>query len=95
VTVVVVFLALGAATCYALSSALEQRAAKQERPYRSLDPRLLVRLVRRPLWLAGWAPDVAGTGLQAAALHLGALALVEPLLVCNLLLAIPLEAALK
>ena len=94
-TVFVIFLALGAATCYALSSALEQRAAKQERPYRSFDPRLLIRLVRRPLWLAGWAPDVGGTVLQAIALHWGALALVEPLLVSNLLLAIPLEAALN
>jgi hypothetical protein len=59
-----------------------------------LDPRLLLRLLRRPLWLAGWAPDVAGVGLQALALRAGPITLVQPLLVSGIFLAIPLEAAL-
>jgi hypothetical protein len=59
-----------------------------------MDPRLVLRLVRRPLWLAGGVSDLAGTGLQALALGLGALAVVEPLLATALLLSVPLEAAL-
>src|SRR5258706_5874279 len=85
---------LGSAASFALSSALEQRAAKQEKQARPLDPRLLMRLAHRPMWLLAWIPEAAGTGLQALALNLGPLALVEPLLVSGLFLAIPLEAAL-
>ncbi len=84
--------ALGAAACFALSSALEQRAAKQEKPATPLDPRLLVRLLHRPTWLIGSIPDAVGTGLQALALRFGPLVLVEPLLISGLFLAIPLEA---
>ncbi len=84
--------ALGAAACFALSSALEQRAAKREKPATPLDPRLLVRLLHRPTWLIGSIPDAVGTGLQALALRFGPLVLVEPLLISGLFLAIPLEA---
>lgn len=84
--------ALGAAAAFAVGSALEQRAAKQERAARPLDPRLLFRLMRQPMWLLGWVPEAAGTGLQALALHYGPLVLVEPLLVSGLFLAIPLAA---
>lgn len=61
----------------------------------ALDPRLLIHLLRRPLWLFGWVPDAAGTGLQALALRFGPLALVQSVLVSGLFLAIPLEAALS
>jgi hypothetical protein len=91
---VAVVAGLGAAVAFALSSALEQYAAKQEKPAAPLDPRLLVRLLHRPTWLLGWIPDAAGTGLQALALRFGPLALVEPLLISGLFLAIPLEAVL-
>ncbi len=92
--VLAVVIALAAAACFALTSAVQQRAAKQERPHRTLDPRLLLRLARRPLWLASWVPDLAGTGLQTAALRFGPLALIQPLLASGLFLAILLEAAL-
>jgi drug/metabolite transporter (DMT)-like permease len=94
VNLLAALLALASATFYGLSSAMQQRAAKQERPRPALDPRLLGRLLRRPLWLFGWLPDAAGTGLQAIALRFGPLALVQPLLVSGLFLAIPLEAVL-
>jgi hypothetical protein len=89
-----VLLALLAAACFALDAALQQRAAKQVPPHRTLDVRLLLRLLRHPLWLIGWLPGTAGTVLQAIALHFGPLALVQPVLVSSLLMAIPLEAAL-
>lgn len=90
-----VLLALASAAFSALGATLEQHAAKRESPTRTLDPRLLARLLRRRLWLVGWVPDTTGTVLQAAALHLGSLALVEMLLVSGLFMAIPLEAALE
>lgn len=89
-----VLLALAAAACYGVSSALQQRAASQERLHGMLDPRLITRLLRRRLWLLGWVTDAAGMGLQAFALRAGPLALVEPILVSGMFVAIPLEAAL-
>lgn len=92
---VAVLLGLGSALFFAFSSALEQHAAKQEKPTRAGDPRLLIRLLHRPLWLFGSIPDGVGTILQALALRFGPLALVEPLLMSGLFMAIPLEAALE
>ncbi|MGX7673436.1 DMT family transporter [Plantactinospora sp. DSM 117369] len=92
---IAILLGLASAACFAVSSVLEQRAAKRERPTRTIDPRLLFRLLHRRLWLLGWLPDALGTFLQALALRFGALALVEPLLVSGLFMAIPLEAALE
>jgi hypothetical protein len=93
-TIAAVVAGLAAAAAFALSSALEQHAAKQEKQARTLDPWLLVRLLRHPTWRIAWLPEAVATGLQALALRLGPLALVEPLLVSGLFLAIPLEAAL-
>ncbi|GIG87249.1 DMT family transporter [Plantactinospora endophytica] len=92
---IAILLGLASAACFAVSSVLEQHAAKQERPTRTIDPRLLIRLLHRRLWLLGWLPDALGTFLQALALRFGALALVEPLLVSGLFMAIPLEAAIE
>lgn len=83
------------ASCFALASALQYQSARQVRRRATMDPRLLAQLLRWPRWLAAWIPDAAGTGLQAWALALGAIALVQPILVSGLVLAIPLEAALN
>src|SRR5258708_7641099 len=48
-------------------------------------PSLLVRLFRRPMWMLGLVADVAGFGLQAAALHRGSLVVVQPLITTSLL----------
>ncbi len=55
--------------------------------------RLLRRLVRRPLWLFGWFTNLIGFGVQALALHFGSVALVQPVLVTQLLFALPMAAA--
>ncbi len=44
-----------------------------------------------PLWLTALLADVGGVGLQVVALHFGALALVQPLLVSGLLFALLLR----
>jgi hypothetical protein len=54
---------------------------------------LISRLVRRPLWVVGWVTNLVGFGVQAVALHFGSVALVQPLLVTQLLFAMPLSTA--
>jgi drug/metabolite transporter (DMT)-like permease len=51
---------------------------------------LLRRLVRDPVWLTGWAVNLAGFCAQAVALHFGSTALVQPLLVTQLVFTIVL-----
>jgi multidrug transporter EmrE-like cation transporter len=85
--------ALGAAICFALGAALQHQAATGEQGYRS-GIHLLWRLAHRPRWAAGLAVGVAGIGLHAAALHAGALAVVQPLLVTSLAFALPVRALL-
>jgi hypothetical protein len=86
--------ALAAALCYAVAATFQHQAARRVPTARTLDPRLLVRVLSRPLWIFGGAADLAGTGLHGAALAFGPLALVQPLLVSGLILAVPVEAAL-
>lgn len=100
--------ALVAAFLFAGSASLQQVAARwtatREQP-REPTPRLrrtaifvglwwLVRmLVRQPLWLLGWFTNLIGFGVQALALHFGSVALVQPVLVTQLLFALPMAAA--
>ena len=91
----VVLAALGAALAYAVASVFQQHAAEAAPDSEALRMRLLVRLVGRPLWLVGIAADVAGYVLQFIALGHGSLVLVQPLLVCGLLFALPLGALLS
>src|SRR5207245_1682398 len=56
---------------------------------------LIGRLLRRPIWLAGAAADVAGYAAEAAALAFGSILVVQPILATTLLFAIPLSAALS
>jgi hypothetical protein len=94
VIAIAALIALAAAAFYALAAALEHHAARREQEHAAFDPRLLLRLLRRPRWLAGAGVDVAGYSLHALALLLGPLSLVQPLLVGSLIMALPIEAAL-
>ena len=51
---------------------------------------LLGRLFRNPVWLVGGGVDVAAYVLEAASLGFGSIIVVQPLLVCGLLWALPL-----
>jgi drug/metabolite transporter (DMT)-like permease len=94
VTALAVLLGLCAAACFAMGAALQQRAARREPTHHTFDPRLFIRLLRSRSWLLAKVPDFTGTALQAVALRFGPLALVQPLLISGMFLAIPLEAAL-
>jgi len=89
---VIVFLALLSAFVYGAGVVLQQRAALEAPPEEAARPRLLLRLVRRPLWLLGLSADVVGFGLQAAALHRGSLVVVQPLITTSLVFALVLTS---
>ena len=63
-----------------------------EAPAGEEDPRFLVQILRRPVWLAGAGMQLAGWVLQAAALDRGALVVVQALTSLSLVIALPLGA---
>jgi drug/metabolite transporter (DMT)-like permease len=97
-----------AAFAFAASASLQQHAAHQGPPPKTADAagrlarrtaifgalwQLIRRLVHSPLWLVGWVTNLLGFGIQAVALYFGSVALVQPLLVTQLLFALPLASA--
>jgi len=86
-------LALVAALLFALGTVLQQKAWIDE-PSAGATTSLLLRMAQRPIWLAGIAADAGGFLAQAAALGVGRLAVVQPLLVCSVVFALPLGARL-
>lgn len=93
--IVAVLAGLAAGGCFAMSGVLQQLVASRRPPDESMSPRLIVDLARRPKWLAGLGLAVLSYGLQALALAFGPLAVVQPLLVTELLFAIPISARLR
>jgi drug/metabolite transporter (DMT)-like permease len=87
--VLTVALALGAGLCYATAAVVQQRVAAQQPPELSLSVRLIFELARRPLWLAGIAVDILAYLMEAAALGVGSVVVVGPLLASGLLFALP------
>jgi drug/metabolite transporter (DMT)-like permease len=89
---VAALLALVAAFLFALASVLQQQAASTVPDGDALKASLITRLLRQPMWLAGFALDACGYFTQAVALAYGTLIIVQPLLVTMLLFALPLGA---
>jgi drug/metabolite transporter (DMT)-like permease len=84
--------ALGAAACFAIANVEQMRAARRTEAPSELSTTLMKRLVRDRQWLIGFATSVGGYGLQAVALFLAPVVLVQPLIVSELLFALPLAA---
>lgn len=82
--------ALAAAVSFAVAAVFQQESAQSVGQDKSLSLRLLAELLRRPRWLAGVGFLLAGYGLQALALAFGPVALVQPIIVVELAVAIPL-----
>jgi hypothetical protein len=87
-SLIAVVAALGAALLLGISSVADQRSTKRVERRRVLSPRIFVDLVRQPLWLTALAANVAGFALQVVALAYGSIAVVQPLLVCDLVFAV-------
>jgi len=87
-TGIAVVAALAGALLLGISSVADQRSTKRVKTRRALSPGILLDLVRQPLWLTAVAANVAGFALQVVALDYGSLALVQPLLVGDLVFAV-------
>ncbi len=81
--------ALGAACSFGIAAVLQQLAARTVTRRDSMRIGLLLQLLRKPIWLFGVAAMFVGYGLQALALALGPVALVQPIVVTELAFAIP------
>lgn len=88
-------LALLAALAFAIATVAQQRAAARSSDEDARGLAFVWQLMRRPQWWAGTGGNVFGYGLQAVALGIGSLLIVQPILVTSLLFALPLSAHLS
>lgn len=95
----VVLLSLASALAFATSSTVKHVSAHQVPDAQDLRVRSVGRLVaatvRNRYYLLGIAADAVGLTLQLLALHLGALGVVQPLLITGLLFALLLRQATR
>jgi drug/metabolite transporter (DMT)-like permease len=86
-----IVLALAAALLFSLGSVLQQKAGLDDpESSEGAGAGLLVRMAKRPVWLAGIASDALGFVGQAIALTIGRLAVVQPILATSMIFALPL-----
>jgi drug/metabolite transporter (DMT)-like permease len=90
-----VALALAAALLFSLGTVLQQQVAATASEEEARGAGFLLRLAHRPRWLAGIAADALGFVAQAAALGLGRIVVVQPLLATSVVFALPLGARLE
>lgn len=85
-----VALALGAAGSFAVSNVTQMDAVTRQRQGGGAG--VLVRVARDPLWLIGLVASILGFALEATALSMAPVVLVQPLIVAELPFALPLAA---
>jgi drug/metabolite transporter (DMT)-like permease len=91
----IVLFSLASAASYGFAAVLQHHATAKEPSSEAMRMGLVVSLATRPGWLAGNALDGVGYLFQFLALRRGSLALVEPLLVLSLVVALPVAARLE
>src|SRR4029077_11559452 len=79
-------------TLYALSTTLQALEARRTPAETALRASLLFRLVRRPMWLLGTAAGLIAWPIQAVALSLASIAIVQPALGLGLIVLLILGA---
>src|SRR6202042_2867591 len=89
-----IVLAVAASLCTATSSVCQRLGASRTRAD-TFGLGLILRLARRPVWLAGIGFMILGFAFQVSALHFGALALVQPILALELLFVFAYMAVLS
>ena len=87
-TPIAVVAALAGALFLGISSVADQRSTKLVKKRSRLSPQILLDLLRQPLWLLAVGANIVGFVLQIVALCFGSLALVQPLLVGDLVCAV-------
>jgi hypothetical protein len=85
---VAVVTALASALVLGVSAVADQRSTKRVQTRRALSPRIILDLVRQPLWLTAIGANIVGFALQVVALDFGSLALVQPILACDLMFSV-------
>jgi drug/metabolite transporter (DMT)-like permease len=85
---VMIATALVAAVLYGAGAAVEQRQAAAAPQSSAGRPRLLLLLVRQPLWLLGMFAQIGGFAAHAVALRTGPLATVQMLVAAELVVAV-------
>jgi drug/metabolite transporter (DMT)-like permease len=83
-------LALGAAASFAVANVTQMDAVSRRAGGSGAG--VLVRVARDPLWLVGLVASIVGFGLEATALSIAPVVLVQPLIVAELPFALPLAA---
>jgi drug/metabolite transporter (DMT)-like permease len=91
---IAIVLATATSSLYALSTSLQALEARREPATDALRSSLIRKLVRRPLWLAGTAAGLVAWPLQAAALALASVAIVQPALGLGLIVLLVLGVRL-
>ncbi len=92
-TDIAALLALGAALFLAIGDVVQQRSVHDVADESLGHLAVFVRLLRSRRWWAGSSSAAVGFGMQVTALGLGSVLLVQALLVCSLLFALPIGAA--
>ena len=90
-----VLLALASAVCFATNSVCQHHDINRTMVGRGMRLRTAVHLVSQPVWLFGSAAGLTAVLLQALALTVGPVSLVEPLLVNALVFALPATALVR
>ena len=86
---------LAAALAAATSNAMQHRVAGTVPASVDRPIALLTCLVRKPVWLLATTISFSGLLLHGAALRQGSIALVQPIILVGMVLAIPIRAALE
>lgn len=98
IMIAVACLGILAAFLFALSAVLQQRAAREaigdvaELRDSSGVKRLFGNLIRSRAWLVGWLTNLCGVGTQAAALKVGSVATVQPLMAAQLMFVLAIAS---
>jgi drug/metabolite transporter (DMT)-like permease len=87
--------AVGAALVLGVTSVAEQRSTKRVKEERTGSPRILLDLVRQPLWDIAIVGTIIGFALQVVGLKYAPLAVVEPILVFDLIFAVLISSYLR
>src|SRR5213592_596071 len=86
---------LASATAFATSNALQHRAAGTVPPTVKRALAVLAHLARQPAWLMATCISFCALLLHAVALRIGSIALVQPLMLVGVVLAVPVRSAIE
>jgi drug/metabolite transporter (DMT)-like permease len=83
-------LSLAAAILFAAGTVYQEKVAATASDEEAASAGFLIRLAKQPVWLLGIAIDAGGFVCQAAALGVGKLVVVQPILASSVVFALPL-----